>query len=180
MESSELIRLAVESGFTFAGIIDPLTLVPMDQVREMCEVNKCKSYGKNWACPPACGTVEECTAEIRSYNSGIIVETTVELEDEFDFEGMAGAAKSHGESFVKMVAAIREKYDEPMLALGSGGCNKCKECTYPDAPCRFPDRMVHPMEGYGILISDVCKKNDIVYNHGRGTLTYVGCFLFNE
>ena len=31
-----------------------------------------------------------------------------------------------------------------------------------------------------MVISDVCKDNDILYNHGRGTLTYVGCYLFRE
>lgn len=180
MKSSDLINIALESGFSFAGEIRPDTIIPMAEVRDMCAVNKCKSYDKNWACPPACGSVEECTAAIRSFDSGVIVQTTVQLEDEFDFEGMADAAKRHGESFIKMLNRIRELTDEPILALGSGGCTKCKKCTYPDEPCRFPDRLVHPMEGFGILISDVCKKNDIVYNHGRGTLTYVGCFLFND
>ena len=180
MKASELIDLALKTGFTFAAPIDPATLVPMKEVRDMCAVNKCKSYDKNWACPPACGTIEECAEKIHSFNSGVIVQTTAELEDELDFEGMGEAARKHGENYIRMLESIREMTDEPLLALGAGGCKKCKECTYPDAPCRFPERLVHPMEGFGIMISDACKKNNITYYYGRGTLTYVGCFLFNE
>ena len=180
MNASELISMALDAGFSLAQRIDPATITPMDAVRDMCAVDKCKSYDKNWACPPACGSVEACAAKISSFNCGVIVETTGDLEDDFDFESMAETAKRHGENFTALTRKIRENTDEPILPLGSGGCSNCKECTYPDAPCRFPDRMVHPMEGYGILISDVCKKNNVLYNHGRGTLTYVGCFLFNE
>ncbi|MBO6011029.1 MAG: DUF2284 domain-containing protein, partial [Oscillospiraceae bacterium] len=86
MKASDLIQLALDTGFTFAGEVDPATLVPLKEVRDMCAVNKCKSYDKNWACPPACGTIEECAEKIRAFNCGVIVQTTVELEDELDFE----------------------------------------------------------------------------------------------
>ena len=33
---------------------------------------------------------------------------------------------------------------------------------------------------YGIFVSDLCTKNDIPYNRGKGTLTYVGAFLLAE
>ena len=32
-------------------------------------------------------------------------------------------------------------------------------------------------EAYGMVVSEVCKKNDIPYYYGPGTLTYVGCVL---
>ena len=74
----------------------------------------------------------------------------------------------------------REHKELDVLPLGTGECMNCKPCTYPDKPCRFPELMSSPMEGYGMVISDVCKDNGILYNHGRGTLTYVGCYLFRE
>ena len=36
------------------------------------------------------------------------------------------------------------------------------------------------MEGYGLLISDVCKDNNIDYYYGKGTITYTGMFLLKD
>jgi predicted metal-binding protein len=53
----------------------------------------------------------------------------------------------------------------------------CKTCTYPDAPCRFPEKMSASMEALGMVVSDVCKDNKLPYYYGAGTLTFVGCVL---
>ncbi len=178
MNLEQVMNEAREAGFTLVAPLDPKTMSMNPEVRKMCEVNKCEAYGTNWACPPACGTLEECADIVKGFSQGMIVQTTGQLEDDFDAEGMMETARKHGETFHKFLKQFREKYDTEMLPLGAGGCTICKKCTYPDEPCRFPDSMVIPMEGFGILISDVCAKNNVPYNHGRGTLTYVGCFLF--
>lgn len=174
----KIISEALENGFTLAAPLDISTMHPMNEVRDMCAVDKCHAYGKNWACPPACGTVDECAAEIRTYSSGIIVESTATLEDEFDFEGIQELSRRHAEVSVNFNKYLHEHYDFKILPLTAGGCTFCKECTYPDAPCRFPDMRMSPLEGYGIFVSDLCVKNNVQYNHGRGTLTYVGAYLF--
>jgi hypothetical protein len=45
----------------------------------------------SWSCPPGCGSLDECTARIRRYAKGLIVQTAGKLEDEFDGEGMMAA-----------------------------------------------------------------------------------------
>ena len=61
--------------------------------------------------------------------------------------------------------------------MGAGACTRCEACTYPHAPCRFPE-LVHPsMEACGLLVSEVCTKNDMDYNHGQNTITLVSCCL---
>lgn len=170
---------ARENGFDLAAPIDISTMQPMNEVRDMCAADKCHAYGKNWSCPPACGTIDDCTAEIKTYSTGIIVQSTTTLEDEFDFEGIQELSKRHAETSVNFTKYLRENYkDMKILPLTAGGCTFCKECTYPDAPCRFPDMRMSPLEGYGIFVSDFCTKNNVPYNHGKGTLTYVGCYLF--
>jgi predicted metal-binding protein len=64
-----------------------------------------------------------------------------------------------------------------MLSLGSGGCRRCKKCTYPDAPCRFPEKKFASMEAYGMLVTQVCQDNGLDYYYGKGTITYTSCFL---
>ena len=168
MDIGKLREEALEVGFTLAEPMRVDTIHLREEVREMCAVNKCHAYQTNWSCPPSCGTIQECQERVNQYETGLIVETTGELEDDFDIETMEATAKLHSAHFVEV------------LPLGAGECTHCQKCTYPDAPCRFPDLMSSPMEGYGMVISDVCKDNNILYNHGRGTLTYVGCYLFRE
>jgi hypothetical protein len=63
--------------------------------------------------------------------------------------------------------------------MGSGGCGmQCAKCTYPDQPCRFPDKAFTSMEAYGLLVTDVCKSADTPYYYGRNTVTFTGCVLF--
>ena len=178
---SEIISTAKETGFTNVATVDISTIELNEQVREMCAVNKCHAYNTNWSCPPSCGTVDECQTRVKQYEGGIIVQTTGNLEDDFDFETMAETAKTHGQNLVKLTKHLKAAYpDIETLTLGAGACMTCEKCTYPDAPCRFPELMSSPMEGYGMVISEVCKANDIKYYYGKGTLTYVGCYLFKN
>ena len=77
--------MALECGFTKAAECDPKKLVFLDKVREWCKDGRCGKYGKNWACPPHCGTVDEWRARCAGYDAGVIVETVGLLEDSFDF-----------------------------------------------------------------------------------------------
>ena len=82
----------------------------------MCSTDKCHMYGRNWSCPPACGTLEECAADISGYKKGIIVQTKGELEDEFDGEGMMETEALHKEHFVKMHDQLKKFF--PKLFSG--------------------------------------------------------------
>ena len=55
----------------------------------------------------------------------------------------------------------------------------CKECTYPDAPCRFPEMMFPSMEACGLFVSKVCTDNGVAYNYGDEKIAYTCCVLFN-
>jgi predicted metal-binding protein len=172
----ELKELALSTGFSHVGDLDADTIQVHTEVREACAADKCHAYNKNWVCPPACGTLDECSAQIHTYKKGLILQTTGELEDSFDFESMKEIAENHGQTMHKFADKIKELYPNALI-LGDGACNRCKECTYPDAPCRFPDRQSSAMEAYGMVVSEVCQKNNIKYYYGDGTLTYVGCVL---
>ena len=178
MDTEKIIEQALKAGFTLAAPLDPKTIELLPEVRKMCEANTCHAYGTNWASPPACGTLEECAEKVKKFSRGIIVQTTGVLEDDFDSEAMLETSEKHKKTFSEFYEFLMENHSGELLALGAGGCTICKECTYPDEPCRFPDKMIVPMEGYGIFISDLCTKNNIKYNHGKGTITYVGCYLF--
>lgn len=175
---NDLKQLAMDCGFSHVGDLDVKTIVLRKEVRDACEENKCHAYATNWSCPPACGTLDECEKRISGYHNGLILQTTGELEDNFDVETMMETAQNHGETFKKYSKKLKEKYPDAVI-ISDGACTICKECTYPDNPCRFPELMTSSMEALGMVVSDVCTANDIPYYYGANTITYVGCVLID-
>ncbi len=173
---NNLVQLALDMGFSHAVPLDIKTLKADPKVRAMCAADKCGAYGRNWTCPPACGTLEQCAERMSAYTSGILVQTTGELEDSFDVEGMQELEKRHQQNIRKTADALRRTPSD-MLCLGSGGCRICEKCAWPE-PCRFPEKACLSMEAYGLLVSWVCQENDLPYYYGKDTLTYTACFLF--
>lgn len=171
-------QLALSCGFSHVGNLDVNTIRLREEVRAACEENKCHAYGTNWSCPPGCGTLLECEERIKNYRQGLILQSTGQLEDAFDAETMMNLATSHAETFSNFSLKLKEIYPNAMI-IGAGACSKCKNCTYPDNPCRFPEIMTSSMEALGMLVSDVCKDNDLPYYYGPNTLTYVGCVLID-
>lgn len=171
-----LIEKAKEAGFSHVAPLDCTTIRLEQEVRSMCEADKCSMYNKNWACPPGCGTLDECGEKVKRYKTGLIVQTTGELEDAMDGETMMETQELHQENFAKFREYLQEFYPG-MLALGAGCCTKCKKCTYPDEPCRFPDKAISSMEAYGMLVTQVCEDNQMPYYYGDCTITYTGCYL---
>ena len=176
LDYDALIKQGLSFGFSHVAPLDAATIELMPQVREMCEKNTCGRYGKNWKCPPGVDALEKCEETIRRYKRGIIVQTVGELEDELDGETMMETQQLHMEHFETMRQALETQYPG-MLPCGAGTCTKCSSCTYPDAPCRFPEHSFASMEAYGMLVTQVCQANNLPYYYGPCTIAYTSCFL---
>lgn len=176
MTTQELCALAQKIGFEHSGPLDPATIELKEEVRQMCAGGKCAIYGKRWSCPPGCGTLEECRALLTGYTHGILVQSVGELEDSFDVEAMMETEAIHKARFYAMRRALSE-LGADALGAGAGCCTVCRDCTYPDAPCRFPEQKMSSMEALGMLVVEVCKANGLPYFYGENTIAYTGCFL---
>ena len=176
IDYEELIAQGKACGFTHVARLDPATIELREEVRAMCASDKCHMYGKNWSCPPGCGTLDELRARISRYREGILVQTVGELEDSLDGEGMMEAEEQHKAHFAALHDLLLKRYPD-LLAVGAGACTRCKTCSYPDAPCRFPDRMTSSMEALGMLVLEVCKNNGLNYYYGPNSIAYTSCFL---
>ena len=175
---SELLSLAAETGFTYAAPLAMDALEFRGEVRVMCSADSCRSYGKSWSCPPAVGSVERAAERAGAYSRGIIVQTAGELSDSFDMDGTAALMRDHKRSFDALLRQIRRFYPD-CLPMGAGTCRLCRKCTYPDRPCRHPDRMVASMEAYGLLVSDVAIRSGLKYNYGENTMCFTSCVLID-
>lgn len=174
----EILLAASETGFSHAGTLDPAGLEFMPEVRDMCAADRCHMYGRNWTCPPGCGTLEEMRARALGYRRGVLLQSTGTLEDDFDIETMQETERLHKERFLRLVAWLRERVPG-CLPMASGACQICQSCTYPEVPCRFPDRAIPSMEACGLLVSRVCEQAGLPYYYGARTMTYTSCVLID-
>ena len=178
MTQTELLALAAECGFDHAGELNTAALDFNPAVREMCAADRCHHYGRSWSCPPGCGTLEEIAQKAAAYRRGILLQSTGQMEDDFDVETMMDTEQLHKERFHALVARVRQEYPN-CLPMAAGACTVCKECTYPDAPCRFPERAIPSMEAYGLVVSKVCEDGGLPYYYGPRTITYTSCVLID-
>ncbi len=169
----DVLDLLKKHGFEAAEI--PMgDLVYNEESRAYCAANKCRSYGATWACPPAVGSLEKCRAECEGYSRFFLFARMYELEDSLDIEGMGDAH----DDFQERVDALGEDLEPgKFLLLNNEGCIRCDECTYPDAPCRFPEKLYPSIEGYGFLVSALAKQAGIPYTGKPTELRYFGAVL---
>ena len=173
---SRWVTQAKAMGFEEAVPLDPQSLIAREDVRAMCVEDKCGAYNKNWTCPPAIGTVEECQEKMRRYKRGILLQTVGQMTKAVDTRCYRETEQRHINNFYALAEAIRKVHPDA-LCLGAGGCRVCKVCACPE-PCRFPGKAVSSMEGYGLFVAQVCRDANIAYHHGDRTITYTACVLF--
>lgn len=174
-----LLRLAEEAGFSHFGFFNTDVLSFRREVREMCQSGRCGAYGTRWTCPPYCGTLEESAEKAKQFHTGILLQMTGRMEDDFDVECMQETGEAIKEQLAFFVKRVREKHI-PCLPMTAGTCTKCDRCTCPDEPCRFPDEAYPSMEAYGLIVNDVCTAANVRYHYGQRTITFTTCVLFND
>ena len=102
----------------------------------------------------------------------------VELDAlERNFDAIRETEHRHHENFARLEERLRERLPA-LLAMGLGPCRLCADCTWPDAPCRFPERVFPPMEAYGLSVSELCRAHGLSYYRGPTGICFTGCFLY--
>ncbi|MBQ7298776.1 MAG: DUF2284 domain-containing protein [Clostridia bacterium] len=157
--------------------VEPASIPFTADVRAACEANRCGKYGTCWTCPPGVGHWEDLRDKYRAYREAYVFTTCHALEDSFDFEGMQEAAAAH-KRLDNWISSEMNAFSGQYVHLGAGACTICKTCTYPDAPCRFPDRARQSMEACGIDVVNLSRACGIHYINGADTVTYFSLLLF--
>ncbi len=171
MEHVITTEMALAAGFTNAAYMDLSQVAFREEVRDMCAVNTCGRYGTSWACPPACGTLEEVKAKVQSYDYGILMQVMGNISSSFDLEAIYKIEKTCVDNlFTFLRKLLAEGYD--VAPMSAGGCKLCEKCTYPDEPCRFPNMTAPSLEASGLVVSDECTRAGIPYYYGPNTMTF--------
>ena len=158
--------------------IIPSSEIPFSEdVIKMCEMNRCGKYGTCWTCPPGVGTLSELEKKIKSYENACVFTFKSDLEDSFDLEGMVKGQR-HIKKVTREIADRMRLDGETFMVLGAEGCELCEKCTYPENPCRFPERAVPSIEACGIDVVSLSRRAEINYNNGENTVTYFSVILW--
>lgn len=148
-----------------------------ERIRTVCRM-ECPRYGKSWACPPGVGTVDECRARCLAHPHGLLISTLTEVEDISDMEQTLATRPAH-EAVTHQVAALLRAEGVKVLGLSSESCAICPQCTYPDAPCRHPEKMFPCVESHGIVVTALAEKYGIEYQYGGNVVTWFSLLLFS-
>ena len=181
-EKELLVRLALENGATKAQAIPQSKIVTNKSFWDICAGNGCGRFGKYWNCPPAIGEPDALIEKLHTYDFAVLYQTIGEIEDSFDIEGMGEIGQRHKVVSRQIHEAVTQQMaGETFLHLANGGCDLCARCGKLDnIPCRFPDKVLAPMEGYCIDVYRTAKGTDLKYINGENTVTYFGIMLFKE
>ena len=152
MTDQELLDLAAQCGFDHAGALNVAAMRFDPAVRDMCAADRCRR--------------------------GVLLQSTGQMEDDFDVEAMMDTERLQKERFRAFVDRVRSEHPD-CLPMSSGACTVCPTCTYPDAPCCFPQLAIPPMEAYGLVVSQVCQDSGLPYYYGPQTITYTACVLID-
>ena len=152
-------------------------LIFTERVRAICE-NECPMYNKSWACPPAVGTVAECRARCLRYRQALMISSVSEVSDIANIDETLATRAPH-EALTRQVTHLVRAQCPDTLTLSTESCVHCEKCTWPDAPCRFPDKMYPCVESYGILATDIAEKCGMDFFNGN-IVTWFSLIFFKE
>jgi len=180
MDAETVERLIDAQGFDHRASFDPKGLRIRKDVRAGCSPTQCRYYGKNWVCPPACAELEEYERELHGFSRGIVFQSVAKLKSVMDWTGMKDALVNHDVRVYALAEQLAAEYGaERYMVLAGDACALCDTCTYPDEPCRHPDRCLLPMEAVGLNVIETSTLANLRYNYGEEFIASTSCVLFD-
>lgn len=157
--------------------ISPSELLFKEEVRQICK-QECPMYGKSWSCPPAVGTVAECSAKCQEYQGIFLFTTIAEVTDIANLEETLQTRFDH-EEITRTLGKIFQEEGAEVKLLSSESCAICDSCAYCEGEnCRHPEYMIPCIESQGILVTELAEKYDIPFLSSMTTVQWFGLVLY--
>ncbi len=157
--------------------IRPQALEFSARIRWICE-HECPMYGKTWACPPGVGSVAECEAKCKRYESCLMISTVTEVADISDIEQTLATRPAHEKITNQVRDLMREQGVEPYV-LSTEACSICDRCAILDGmPCRLPGKMHPCVESHGINVLGLLEELGLNFQYGENVVTWFSLLFY--
>ena len=180
MNVEKILEQAEEAGIDRAAFVSADDLVFVYDYRKYCEMNTCGNYGKNYGCPPDCGTPQQMEEKARRYKKALVLQTIQPVKDITDGAETGSLKKKHNtkvRAFMDSLAAegIRG------LPIMAGPCSQCCRCAkLSGEPCRFPERVASCLSAYGIDVMKLCETCHIPWDYGKNKVGFFALYMMEE
>lgn len=153
--------------------------IPFDfSFRKYCEENFCGSYGRNYACPPDCGTPEEMKQKLTVFPYAIVFQTICEIKD-FNDNNEIKSAKSHHKKLMKEAIKRLQEEGHKGIAAMAGCCTTCETCgKIKGFPCPSPEEAYSCMSAYCINVEQLSAKLGFEYWFKGQKAGFFGIYAF--
>ena len=173
--SAVLLAAASACGFEHVGLSRACDLQAEEAVRAFCSGESCASFGKNWTCPDAVGSLGDFQRLFGSYESCLVFQTTQSYEGRLEYQWYMDVLGLHDRRCAGLIRSA-EGAGIGAYFLMAEPCSRCHPCTYPQA-CPYPGTRWPSMEAAGLMVGNVCRAAGLQFHYGRGTFTYTSCAL---
>ena len=134
-----------------------------DRAKFITYCRECPRYDTVWSCPPLSFDAD---AYLKRFSWVSVVGAKIVLSKKV-IEA-ADTAEKVKDTGWKIISKVKLELEDKMrqlegqvsgsVALSSGGCNLCKECSRKDGqPCRMPEKMRHSLDAFGFDLSAITK-----------------------
>ena len=158
--------------------LDPRELEFSDRVRTVCE-RECPMYGRSWACPPGVGTVAQCRERCLRYPRCLLISSLTEVSDLSNLRETLSTRMPH-EALTDQVGELLRREGCEVYILSTEACALCSRCTFPDGPCRHPERMHPCVESHGINLIPTMERLGMAFQFGGNVVSWVSLLFYKE
>lgn len=180
--TEKLLQIAKEKGFSQASVIPTSEFVFVPKYRAYCEENRCGNYGKNYACPPYCGTVEEMHQRTNGYAWALVLKSDHVVKNALDGAETKELKKMHNTLTRELTKRLREEnLIEDGLSIMAGPCNFCPVCKMRSGePCPFETKRFSCLSAYCIDVGHLASSAGMALSWDMNRVSFFSMYLFQE
>ncbi len=182
MDVNTIYEIAAEEGFANVAVINTEDLEFVSAFRTLCEENDCGNYGKNYGCPPLCGTAEEMKDRVMKYRKAVVFQSRTKAADIMDPVLTKPIKKNH----IRMTRHCIKRMEETGMAMDGfsimcGPCDFCAVCAVLEGkPCAHEDMRSSCLSAYCINASALAEHCHMEMEWGGNIATFFSMYVFDK
>lgn len=182
MDENKINETARAAGFVNAAVISTEQLEFVPEFRKFCKENACGNYGRNYGCPPYCGTPEEMAARVMAYQWAIVFQSRTPVKNIMDDKETKKVKKMHTGMTLKALDVLEaEGLGMDGFPIMCGPCNYCEACKMTaDEPCINKKMRFSCLSAYCIDAGKMAEQCGMEMQWNGEIVSFFSLYLFDK